>query len=243
MNKLKNYYAILGLSRAATPKEIKLAYYAISKEVHPDKGGDAEEFKEVSEAYKALSDVKVKEEYDKKSKFGAKYDEFTEIYDFEFNNDAKNYDKKQYEEWKTREELNILVYVDDSFDGSVDYERWVMCKKCDGCGKDNNSKIAIRDENGKIVKYFDSTDGCDHCEGTGKWGEDNCFFCGGAGKVGLKKCDSCNGEKRMLGKQKLSGIKMKKDDKDFRVDFMGNVSRDIPGKVGHLWLIRKKATE
>ena len=241
MDKLKNYYKILGLNRAATPKEIKLAYYAISKEVHPDKGGNADEFKEVLEAYKMLSDLNIKKDYDTKSKFGATYDELTEVFDSKFKNPAENYDKNQYDEWKDKEELNILIYIDDSFNGSIEYERFVSCKKCNGTGKDLDSKIAIKDENGNIVRYFDSSEGCDMCEGVGKIGDMDCYFCNGAGKIGLKKCDTCLGTKRIKGIQKLSGIKMKPEDKEHRVDFMGHVS-DLLGKVGHLWLLRKKAT-
>lgn len=241
MDKHKNYYGTIGVSRFANAKEIKLAYYAISKEAHPDKGGDENEFKEIVEAYKILSNKKTKDEYDSHSKYGSNYNEALEIYDYKFKNDAENYSKDQYEEWKTRDQLNIIIYVDDEFDGSVEYERWINCKKCDGCGKDNSGKIAIKDENGNIIKYFDATDGCDFCEGTGKWDEDDCFFCSGAGKINGKNCDVCKGEKRILGKQKLTGIKMKKTDKDFKVEFMGNVSKDIPGKVGHIWLVRKSS--
>ncbi len=163
MNKHKNYYGILGINRASNAKEIKLAYYAMSKENHPDKGGDEDKFKEITEAYKILSNNSSKDEYDKKSKYGANYDELLEIYDYEFNNDAKNYDKDKYEEWKTAEQLNIIVYIDDTFNGSVEYERWVVCKSCNGSGKDLDSKIAIRDEKGNIVRYFDASDGCDFC--------------------------------------------------------------------------------
>ena len=70
MNKFTNYYGILGINNKATAKEIKLAYYAISKENHPDKGGDEDLFKEITEAYKILSNKDTKAEYDKKSKFG-----------------------------------------------------------------------------------------------------------------------------------------------------------------------------
>jgi hypothetical protein len=44
---------------------------------------------------------------------------------------------------------------------------------------------------------------------------------------------------RILGKQKLSGIKIPPNSKDHKVDCMGHFS-NIPGKVGHLWLVRKK---
>lgn len=242
MNKYKNYYGILGIHKFSSEKEIKLAYYAASKKNHPDLGGDEDVFKEITESYKILSNLESKNEYDCKSKYGAIYEEYNEIFDYEFNNDSKNYDKKTYDDWKKREQLNIIVHIDDTFNGSIEYERYVLCKTCDGCGKDNFSKIEIKDVNGNI-RYFDAIDGCDMCEGTGKWGELDCLYCFGAGKINGKDCNTCHGEKRILGKQKLKGIKMKQEDKDHKVDFMGHVSKDIPGKVGHLWLIRKKATE
>jgi DnaJ-class molecular chaperone len=240
MNKLKNYYGILNINNAATAKQIKLAYYAISKENHPDKGGDEDIFKEITEAYKILSNKVSKEEYDKKSKFGANYDETLEIYDFKFSNQTAEYkrDNEMYHDWKDKEELTIILYIDDTFNGSIEYERWVLCKKCGGCGKDTESKIQIKGPDGTI-KYFDASEGCDFCDGTGKWGDKDCFFCFGAGKINGKDCDACQGSKRIKGKQKLTGIKMKPNDKDHKVEFMGHVSKDIPGKVGHLWLVRK----
>jgi curved DNA-binding protein len=35
--RLKDYYAILGVPRNATPEEIKEAYWRLAKEYHPDK--------------------------------------------------------------------------------------------------------------------------------------------------------------------------------------------------------------
>ena len=245
MDKYINYYNVLGIRKFATAKEIKLAYYKISKESHPDLGGNEEDYKEITEAYKILSNKESKEEYDTKSKFGNNYSEFNEIYDFEFKNDAKNYDRDKYDEFVRRDQLNILVYIDDTFDGNVEYERWVYCKVCNGSGTDNSAKVPVGfskniDIDGKL-NYLELSDECDFCDGTGKWGEIDCFYCIGTGKINGSKCLSCNGEKRMLGKQKLSGIKIDKDDKDYKIEQMGNVSRDVPGKTGQLWLIKKKS--
>ena len=68
---MKNLYDIIGVSRNATPEEIKKAYKAKAKELHPDKeDGDEEAFKELSEAYKVLSDTANRERYDNTGQYG-----------------------------------------------------------------------------------------------------------------------------------------------------------------------------
>lgn len=49
-------FAILGLDRSASEKEIKKQYRELSKTMHPDKGGDEEKFKQLAKAYQALTD-------------------------------------------------------------------------------------------------------------------------------------------------------------------------------------------
>ena len=62
---MKDYYKILGVPRNASQEEIKKAYRRLAHKYHPDKGGDAEKFKEINEAYQVLSDKEKRAQYDK----------------------------------------------------------------------------------------------------------------------------------------------------------------------------------
>lgn len=68
----KDYYKTLGVSKNASPDEIKRAYRRLAQEHHPDKGGNQEKFKEVNEAYQVLSDPQKKSQYDQ---FGTTFEQ------------------------------------------------------------------------------------------------------------------------------------------------------------------------
>jgi DnaJ-class molecular chaperone len=229
----KNYYGILGVPNNADEKTIKKSYYKLSFTHHPDKGGDAILFSEMTKAYDVLcSDQRV--DYDLKSKFGSNYDESFEL--FNINIDLEYDDVKSTREKFKRNEVNdIIVSVDDTFNGSVEFERFVKCKPCDGTGKDFSSKIIIRDNDGNILKMFDADDGCDFCDGTGQYMGKECSFCNGKGQIGITPCKTCKGEKRILGKQKLSGLKITSE--NTKIESMGHHAKN--GNVGHLYLVNK----
>ncbi len=222
MNFNKNYYGILGISNDSSESQIKKAYYKLSFIHHPDKGGDKDVFSEITEAYDVLMDGG-REEYDLRSKFGLKYDESKELLDFEFENINVGFDNEKLTKKWDLNELNIFVKIDEDFDGSIEYERWVICKKCEGLGRDTSSKIQIKDENGNVLKIFDGSDGCDFCEGTGK-------------DPFEKECGFCNGERRILGKQRLENIKLNPNEKSTKVESMGHFDKFQVGMVGHLIL-------
>ena len=65
-----SYYATLSISPTATDAEIKRAYRKAAIASHPDKGGDAEKFKAVAEAFEVLSDANKRAAYDRFGKAG-----------------------------------------------------------------------------------------------------------------------------------------------------------------------------
>ncbi|SDT73312.1 molecular chaperone DnaJ [Actinoplanes derwentensis] len=72
----KDFYALLGVNRSATPDEIKKAYRKLARDLHPDRNPDnkeaEEKFKAASEAYDVLADDKKRKEYDEmRSLFGS----------------------------------------------------------------------------------------------------------------------------------------------------------------------------
>lgn len=235
MNVNKNYYSVLEVSKDSDERTIKKSYYRLSMKSHPDKGGNPAIFAEMTEAYDVLCSEQRKD-YDMKSKFGNNYNEYYEFFDINIDVDYQT-EKDRLERFKKNEMLDIYIIVDEDFDGTIEYERWVRCKSCDGTGKDMSSKIVIRDNDGNVLKVFDGEDGCDFCEGSGKYMGSDCTFCDGKGKVGLNQCMSCKGDKRILGKQRLSKIKLTGE--QTKVDAMGHVSKNEAGKVGHLILKNK----
>ena len=69
MSTKRDFYEILGVSKSATPEEIKKAYRKVAIQFHPDKNQgnkEAEEkFKEAAEAYEVLSDTDKRAKYDR----------------------------------------------------------------------------------------------------------------------------------------------------------------------------------
>ena len=55
-----DYYKVLGVSENSSQGDIKKAFRKLSLKHHPDRGGDAEEFKKINEAYSTLGDVEKK---------------------------------------------------------------------------------------------------------------------------------------------------------------------------------------
>ena len=75
----KDYYAVLGVPRAASQAEVKKAFRKLARQHHPDaKPGDTaaeRKFKEINEANEVLSDPAKRRQYDQ---LGANWDEISQ---------------------------------------------------------------------------------------------------------------------------------------------------------------------
>uniref|UniRef100_A0A1A8G6S3 DnaJ homolog subfamily B member 9 n=1 Tax=Nothobranchius korthausae TaxID=1143690 RepID=A0A1A8G6S3_9TELE len=94
----RDYYEILGVPRDATERQIKKAFHKLALKHHPDRNKDpgAEaKFREIAEAYEALSDDKRRREYDQfghDASSGEGYGGGNENYNFRQHYQSFNFD-------------------------------------------------------------------------------------------------------------------------------------------------------
>ncbi|MFN2578130.1 MAG: DnaJ domain-containing protein [Pyrinomonadaceae bacterium] len=66
MDRPPDFYAILGASEDASPREIERLYKRHAHQRHPDRGGAEEDMKALNEAYSVLRDENARKHYDAK---------------------------------------------------------------------------------------------------------------------------------------------------------------------------------
>lgn len=216
-------YATLGVSRSASPDEIKQAYRKLSKEWHPDKhkGDKAAEdkFKQINEAYETLSDPQKKQMFDQFGRTSGSaggagpggFDfsgfsggnggmDFSDMFESFFGANrqtAANRDRGQDREIEVQVDLIDVV---KPVAKTINQRSLKPCKTCDGSGAEPGSKLVT----------------CDQCSGTGQVVRSTqsffgtiqqrtmCPKCKGSGKVPEKPCRTCGGEGRTADTQDIT---------------------------------------
>ena len=179
---MSKYYETLGVDKSATQDELKKAYRKLSKKHHPDKGGDEEKFKEISEAYGILSDPEKRKAYDNPSPFGGMggggpmgFEEFFR---------RASHQQPQQRDIQPNVHHKIAIELKDVLNGKtvpISYTLHEKCKPCNGAGG------------------FDA-ETCSSCGGSGAMVMDNgfmvtqttCTNCNGQGKTYKKPCNQCS---------------------------------------------------
>ncbi len=171
MTTKRDYYEVLGLSRQASPDEIKSAYRKAALRYHPDrnKAPDAEQrFKEAAEAYAVLSDPDKRSRYDR---FGHAGLNGAGVQDFS----GMGVD-------------DIFSIFNDLFGGAFGgtFQRAAAPDR----GVDIEAVLEV--ELGEVLTGVEKTiqfvraDFCEHCQGQGSepgTKRRNCPTCGGYGQV------------------------------------------------------------
>lgn len=132
---MQDYYETLGVSKSATPEEIKKAYRNLAFKYHPDRNPDdkaAEEmFKKISEAYDVLGDEKKKADYDRYGSAGTSYS-------------SSGYSQNQYQNYYRQS------YTENPFESEDTFWQWFSNA---GYQQRNNYRNTYQYSNNEDQKY------------------------------------------------------------------------------------------
>jgi len=212
MNKVDNstYYELLGVKKNSTTEEIKQAYRKLALQHHPDRGGDAKKFKELSEAYEVLRNPESRKIYDEHGKDAPSSNGGVEdLFDTVFH--ARRQSQKQGLDVR----FEIAVTLEEFFHGktkTLKMKRSVLCQRCEGQGGKHVEKCKdcqgkgrrlVREQfrHGESVRMGD----CSSCKGRGTFIKEKyrCRVCNSKGLVDEDKTLSFTIEKGMASGEKI----------------------------------------
>jgi len=227
----RDYYEILDVARDATQDEIKKAYRKLAVKLHPDKNpGDAtaeERFKELGEAYEALSDPDKRAAYDRYGHaafsggmgggrsggggggFHDPMDIFSQVFGGAFGGGFEEFfggggggrRKSSGKQRGSDLRYDLEISLEEAARGvekELEIERYVPCDTCSSKGTKGSGGVKV----------------CQSCGGRGVVArqagifiqQSTCPECRGAGETISDPCSSCKGEGRV---QRDSRIKLR----------------------------------
>ncbi len=204
----RDYYEVLGVSRDASPDEIKRAYRRAAMKHHPDRSsGDPEaetKFKEASEAYEVLGNPDTRTRYDRFGHAGLsgvaghdfsrmRPDDIFSVFGDIFG-DIFGGGRRASRGVDLQTEIVVdLADVAREIERSIDFTRNDFCDRCAGKGAEPGSRVTT----------------CETCGGYGQVERTSgagffttrivtaCPACGGRGSTFSQKCKECRGSGRM----------------------------------------------
>ncbi|MBR6847123.1 MAG: molecular chaperone DnaJ [Bacteroidales bacterium] len=225
MAEKRDYYEVLGVSKIATPEELKKAYRKLALQYHPDRNPgnkEAEEkFKEAAEAYEVLSNPEKRQRYDQFgfagmggaggysgqgmsmddifSQFGDLFADFGlgSFFGGGFGGGSRSGGSMRERGGNIRVKVKMnLQEIEKGAKKKIKVSKYVTCDHCHGSGS----------EDGR-------TDTCPTCKGRGQvirtvnsfLGQmqtaSTCPNCGGTGKIIKNKCTHCHGDGIVKGEE------------------------------------------
>lgn len=168
-----DYYEVLGVARGADAAEVKRAFRARARELHPDVSSDPEaeaRFRELADAYATLSKPASRLLYDR---FG-----------------YRGRGAWAAEPRRERSRAAVAGEVELSFyeavrggRRTVPYTARAVCafcatEPCSACGGGGTRRVSLDEGDVRVLQLVD----CESCGGMGR-GSADCDYCGGSGEV------------------------------------------------------------
>jgi molecular chaperone DnaJ len=212
----RDYYALLGVRRDATPEEIKRAYRKLARQLHPDVNPDPgaqERFKEITLAYEVLSDPEKRRVVDLGgdpmssgaaaggSPFGGGFGSFGDVFEAFFGTSPTTGRSRRSRVRPGADALlQMTLTLEEAAFGArkdVNVETAIRCETCNGAGCAPGTKprtCATCGGSGELQSVQRSflgqvmtTRSCPACAGTGQQIVTPCPTCGTEGRVRARR--------------------------------------------------------
>ncbi|WP_299819374.1 molecular chaperone DnaJ [uncultured Pontibacter sp.] len=221
----RDYYEVLGVSKSASPEEIKKAYRKLAIKYHPDKNPDdhtaEDKFKEAAEAYEVLSDQQKRQRYDQFGHQGMNggyggggmnmediFSQFGDIFgggspfeSFFGGGRSGGGGRRTRKGSNLRIKLKLnLEEIANGVEKKIKVKRYVACSTCGGNGAKNGTDMQT----------------CNSCQGSGQVRKvvntmlgqmvstATCPTCNGEGRIVTHNCEVCHGSGRELQEEVIS---------------------------------------
>lgn len=209
-------YATLEVPRGADSNEIRKSYMKLVKTHHPDKGGDAEKFKQIQKAFEILSDENARQMYDMTGQIPGDGQQtnmqsgppgmFPGGFAFDIGNlfgmfgphMGGNGPRKRSGKAPPKVE-RIYMTLNQFYHGNtfqVCLDRHKFCTTCNGEGAKKKEQCGMCGGSGAKSQVINMNGMTMHSRGP-------CNGCTGKGFRITEKCDSCNGNCKMSEKKTL----------------------------------------
>ena len=204
-----DYYDLLGVPRNASDAEIKRAFRALARELHPDVSSDPKadvRFRDVAEAYEVLSDPERRATYDRFGRAGLRrggyepaftdFGSLSDIFAAFFGEDVLGGTGRQRPQRGADVQTAVEIDLEEAFVGAtvtVPVDVALPCGRCEATGAEPGTSTracptcsgagVVRSVSQNIFGQFVQQRTCPECEGAREVLEQPCAECRGDGRI------------------------------------------------------------